>query len=70
VCAHPARSGPPRKAGPTTTAGQDVLATADELDDFVAIAGFEWGGEPVWAGEDLEVAFDGDASGIEAEFEE
>jgi len=47
-----------------------VLAAADELDDFVAVARFDRGGEPVWAGEDLEVAFDGDASGIEAEFAE
>ena len=71
MCAHPARSGPSRKVGPTAAAaGQDVLAAADELDDFVAVAGLEWGSEPVWAGEDLEVAFDGDAAGIEAEFAE
>jgi hypothetical protein len=44
----------------------DGSAAADELDDFVAVAWGDAGFGPLGAREDFEVAFDGDAAGIEA----
>jgi hypothetical protein len=41
------------------------LAAADEMDDFVAVAGLNGGVGPLRAREDFEVAFDGDATGGE-----
>jgi hypothetical protein len=45
-------------------------ATADELDDFVAVVGSNWRGGPLRAREDFEVAFDGYAAERESEFSE
>ena len=42
-----------------------VLAATYEVDDFVAVAGLNGGIGPLWAREDFEVAFDGDAAGGE-----
>jgi hypothetical protein len=41
------------------------LAAAYEVDDFVAVAGLNGGIGPLWARENFEVAFDGDACGGE-----
>jgi hypothetical protein len=54
----------------TQTQNQDGSAAADELDDFVAVAGGDSGFGPFRAGQDFEVAFDGDAASIEAQFTE
>jgi hypothetical protein len=44
---------------------EDFLAASYEMDDFVAVAGLNGGIGPLWAREDFEVAFDGDAAGGE-----
>jgi hypothetical protein len=44
------------------------LAAADEVDYFVAVVGLDLGGGPLVAGEDFEVALDGHAAVVEAEF--
>jgi hypothetical protein len=46
-----------------------VSAAADELHDFVAVAGFDGRLGPGGARKNFEVALDGDAAGIEAECE-
>ena len=43
------------------------LAAADEMDDFVGVAGGDLGGRPAVTGEDLAVEFDGYAAHGEAE---
>jgi hypothetical protein len=48
----------------------DGSAAADELDDFEAVAGSDPRFGPFGAREDFEVAFDGDAAGIEAQIAE
>src|SRR5215470_13953253 len=45
-----------------------LLAAANELDNFVAVAGLDDGFLPVGTGENFKIAFDGDAAGIEAQF--
>jgi hypothetical protein len=52
----------PLEAGAT-----EALAAADEVDDFVTVAGDDECLAPFLAGEDFEVAFDGDAAVFEAE---
>ena len=42
-----------------------ALAAADELDDFVAVAGLDLGLAPFGARQNLEVALDGDAPTIQ-----
>ena len=42
---------------------REELAAADEVDDFVAVAGLDGSLVPLRARKDFEVAFDGDATG-------
>lgn len=44
------------------------LAAADELDDFVAVAGFDVRILPLRARQDFQISFDGNASRFEAQF--
>jgi hypothetical protein len=41
------------------------LATAYELNDFVAVTWLDLGFWPLGAGQDLQIAFDGYAAGVE-----
>src|SRR5262249_810997 len=41
-------------------------ATADEVDDFVAVVGLDLRCGPLIAGQDIEIAFNGDAAMVEA----
>jgi len=59
---------PKRKS--TATQNQEGSAAADELDDFVPVACGDAGIRPFGAGQDFEVALDGDAAGLEAQFAE
>jgi hypothetical protein len=45
-----------------------ILAAAYEVDNFVAVAGFNGGIGPLRAWEDFQVAFYGDAAGGEIQF--
>src|SRR5579871_3490991 len=49
-------------------AATEDSAAADEVDDFVAVAGNDLGVAPFLAGENFEIAFDGDAAILESKF--